>query len=76
MSRMVGGIGGACREGYGSSLGDDPLRQVATVLESCPDNRDSGQEWTSGKHRRVRDRRANKTKNSGMPCVPASRIEY
>ena len=58
MSRMVGGIGGAVWAGYGSLLGDEPPHSVAMVLESCPDNRDSGQEWTSGSHRRVRDRRA------------------
>ena len=47
MSRMVGGIGGAVWAGYGSLLGDEPPHSVAMVLESCPDNRDSGQEWTS-----------------------------
>ena len=58
MSRMGGGIGGAVWAGYGSLLGDEPPHSVAMVLESCPDNRDSGQEWTSGSHRRVHDRRA------------------
>ncbi len=38
MSRMDGcqiEIGGACREDYGGSLGDDPLRQVATDGLTC-----------------------------------------